>query len=49
MSITFAIEAGIASYDGVAATGAAWGAGSEAASAAAIVPAILDVEFWKRG
>jgi hypothetical protein len=43
MSITFDIDAGIASYVGAAGVGAVWGAGRDAAKAAAIDVAIFRV------
>jgi len=43
MSIAFDIDAGMASYVGAAGVGASWGAGSDAAKAAAIDGAAISV------
>ena len=48
MSMTLAIEAGMASYVGVGAAVAADGAGSEAARAAAIEVAAIFFDFFER-
>lgn len=47
MSIALDMDAGMASYVGTAGVGAAWGAGSEAARAAAIDGAAILVSYVK--